>query len=303
MNKSTISKLRSTCFFCSKTISGKKSQEHIIPDSLLGRFDLKEERLIGKGDFLYSRVKVPAHEHCNKTFGSRYENKALELLNDPEKLYYDIVSEEDSISWEYGPWYDSVSIISTWMSKLYYGVFYNDLLKVDDQAYKRNCYDLIKCQNFELIQKSYKHGYGFCLPSSLFAFMSQYEDFDFRTYLNPNVVLLKIGKLSLLLCIADGHLTKSYLDSQALTSLRKHILKMEKRNSKFPSHIYFFGEVVAHRLAIPRSPKIISVEDTIVNLSLSSSVNNPYEYYKINNRKLDEIRVDLLQRLGFSIDS
>ena len=122
-----------TCFFCSNPIEEKKSLEHIIADGLLGKLGLKEKTIEGQGKFQYSRIKVPAHSTCNTTFGSRYENEIQTLLDNPDDLYRVLIQEENLVSQTYQPSNDPISLITTWLSKVYYGLFYNDFLKLDHQ--------------------------------------------------------------------------------------------------------------------------------------------------------------------------
>ena len=101
MQKTITENMRNTCFFCSQIISDKKTQEHIIPNSLLGRLGIKEETVTGKGIFQYSRIKVPAHKSCNSNFGSEYENEVLSLLDEPDQLFNDLMTENVTIPLKY----------------------------------------------------------------------------------------------------------------------------------------------------------------------------------------------------------
>jgi hypothetical protein len=61
-----MDELNRCCFFCSEIIKGKKSREHIIPNSLLGRLGMKEETVTGERETQYSRIKVPSHTFWEK---------------------------------------------------------------------------------------------------------------------------------------------------------------------------------------------------------------------------------------------
>jgi len=75
------------CFFCNKEIIDKKTLEHIISNSLLGKLNIKEATLTGEYSIQYSRIKVPAHSKCNNNFGSEFENQILSLLEDTDNLH------------------------------------------------------------------------------------------------------------------------------------------------------------------------------------------------------------------------
>lgn len=65
-NSITNSKeLWKSCFFCGEKLDGRETMEHIIPNSLLGKLQIREQFLNGVIKQQYSRLKVPAHKHCN----------------------------------------------------------------------------------------------------------------------------------------------------------------------------------------------------------------------------------------------
>ena len=293
--------MKNTCFFCSKNITDKKTQEHIIPNGLLAKLGIKEETITGVGDIQYSRLKVPAHQKCNNEFGSIYENEIIELLDNPDELYETLKSEENGILIKYGPNNSTTMIISTWLSKIYYGLFYNDFLKTNDETWKNAAKDIIDCDNFRMIQKSYKANHGFCLPSSLFVFKSVNSDFDLRTYIYPQCILIKIRSLIFILSIGDGYLPKNYLNGEILKKLREFLSNEETINSKFPVHLFAFAEIISLRKCIAKSPIFVYSENEIINMSLSTGVSNPEEYYRINEEELELERNEVLLCLGVTI--
>ncbi|TXN37742.1 HNH endonuclease [Flagellimonas hymeniacidonis] len=300
--KKTINNnMRRTCFFCSEIIEDKKTQEHIIPDSLLGKLGIKEETVTGKGVFQYSRVKVPAHKDCNSNFGSEYENEILKLLDEPEKLFEEIKKEESGISIIYSPDNSSTSLISTWLSKIYYGLFYNDYLKIDDLEHKETAEKIINTDNFRMIQNAYKDGVGFCLPSSLYVFESDKDFFDLRTFVYPKMIMIKIKKMVFILAIEDGFLTKNYLNEELLSDFRKGLLLEEQRNDKFPLHLYALAEIMALRMCIPKTPSFVYSKKEIMNMSLSTGVKNPEEYYKVDEELIAETRNEILESFNVKI--
>jgi len=222
-------------------------------------------------------------------------------LDNPDELYETLKSEENVILMQYGPDNSTTMIISTWLSKIYYGLFYNDLLKTTDVTRRNIAKDIIDCDNFRMIQKSYEANNGFCLPSSLYVFKSVNSDFDLRTIIYPQCILIKIRSLIFILSIGDGFLPKNYLNGAVLISFRKFLSNEETLNSKFPVHLYAFAEIISLRNCIPKSPSFIYSENQIFNMSLSTGVNNPEEYYRINEEELEQERNDVLLILGVTI--
>lgn len=302
MAKTINNNMRQTCFFCSQLILDKKTEEHIIPDSLLGKLGLKEKTIEGKGKFLYSRLKVPAHFKCNSEFGSRYENEVLQILESPNKLFDEISLDEGSTSIQYQPSIDSISLISTWLSKIYYGLFYKDYLSLDNLDWAEVCKNVIDCENFRLIQKSYRDNHGFSLPSSLFAFITKDDNFDLRTFASPEAILLKVKNLVLILCIGDGYLTKSYLNKENLKLLRQHLTEHEKTNPDFPQYLLAFAEILAYRMSIPKTPKFVYSDKFMLNMSFSTGVKDPELFYKIDDEIFIENKKDVLAALNIIVE-
>ncbi|MBU1617944.1 MAG: HNH endonuclease [Gammaproteobacteria bacterium] len=294
--------LRRVCFFCNKVIEEKKTLEHIIPNSLLGKLTIKEETITGRKKTQYSRIKVPAHSSCNSEFGSEYESRVLALLEDVESLYEAIKSEELGLPLMYGPDQSVSSIITTWLSKIYYGLFYYDLISTQDQEWKDICLSIVKGRNFEFVRTSYKNGYGFQLPSSLYVFKTKNTNTDLVTLVEPSSILLKIGTLTFILCICDGYLTKNYLNGESLERLRECVRHEDESNVEFPSHKLALGEIAALRSCIPKTPKFISSDNQIINMSLSTMVANPEEYYSIDKNELFKARVDILREFNIKLD-
>ncbi|MBN4057734.1 hypothetical protein JYT73_02655 [Pseudoalteromonas haloplanktis] len=296
-----MSDLRKICFFCDEVIEGRKTLEHIIPNSLLGRLGIKEQTVTGQKDTQYSRVKVPAHSSCNSDFGSNYESRVLKLLDDPDSLYEAIKSEEAGMPMMYGPDESKTAMITTWMSKIYYGLFYYDLISTQDESWRKICSSVVMGKNFEYVRASYNHGHGFQLPSSLYVFKTNNSNTDLVTLVDPSSILLKIGSLTLVLCICDGFLTKNYLNGEVLERLRNWVRQEDERDIEFPSHKLALGEIVALRSCIPKAPSFISSDNQIINMSLSTMVANPDEYYRINDQTLSKARVEILREFNIEL--
>lgn len=292
-----VKSMRRSCFFCSQPIAGKKTQEHIIPNSLLGKLGIKEHTVVGKSSFQYSRVKVPAHATCNSSFGSFYESEIIKLLEDTDKLYYDLKIEENRIPIQYSPSDSITMLVSTWLSKIYYGLFYNDFLKIDDDELKETAKSIIDTDNFRIIQNAYKDGVGFCLPSSLYVFKSNQNFFDLQTIIYPQTILMKVNTLIMILCIEDGFLTKKYLGKETLSEFREKLEVEGNNNDRFPLHLFALSEILALRLYIPKTPSFIYSDKQIANMSFFTLVQNPKEFYKVDGKQIAEKRNEILRNL------
>jgi hypothetical protein len=287
------------CFFCNEEIKDKKTLEHIIPDSLLKKLNIKEETLTGEFTIQYSRIKVPAHSSCNNNFGSEFEDKILKLLEDPESLYEQINS-NDQLDIIYSPSDDSTSLFITWLSKIYYGLFYNDFLKTHNEDWRELCFEIINNQNFKLTQKSYQLNYGFNLPSSLYIFKTKKKNFNLRTFIHPSSILMSINGLVFILAIADGFLCKNYLNSSNISNLKSYLSENDSIN-EFPADLFAFSEIAALRLNIPKSPSFVFTDNEMLNLSFSTMIENPDEFYKVNPNNIESDRNKILESFGYTI--
>ncbi len=113
--------------------------------------------------------------------------------------------------------------------------------------------------------------------------------------------MLKIGSLTLILCICDGYLTKNYLSGEVLDRLRDCVRQEDERDIGFPSHKLALGEIVALRSCIPKTPKFISSDNQIINMSLSTMVADPDAYYRIDEQALSHARVEILRRFNIEL--
>jgi hypothetical protein len=295
--------LNKQCFFCSKNIEGKKSMEHIIPNSLLGKLGIKEETVSGDRKTQYSRIKVPSHQACNNEFGSMYEEKVLGLLDDPDNLYELLIAEEALSPITYQPDESPTSIITTWLSKIFYGLFYDDLLKTNNDSWREICSTLIHGDNFKFVRSSYANGQGFQLPSSLYVFKTNNDTTDLITMAAPSSILFKIKNLTFILCICDGFLTKNYLSGSTLDRLRNWIKHEDLNNVNFPSHKLAFGEILALLNCIPKTPKFAYSENQITNMSAFTMTANPAKQYQIDSVRLREARSEIFNLLKINLSS
>ena len=293
-----MNEFKRKCFFCSETINEKKSMEHIIPNSLLGKLGIKEESITGDKTTQYSRIKVPSHAKCNNEFGSEYEDRILDFFDDTDHLYDALVEEENSHLMMYCPSDSVTSIITTWLSKIYYGLFYYDYLKTTNDLWREKCLSIISSDNFNFVKESYKNSFGFQLPSSLYVFKTDNQDTDLITMISPTTILFKIKNITLVLCICDGFLTKNYLNEDSLKNLRDYVEKQDKNNVAFPSYKLALGEILALRSCIPKNPKFVYSQNQIINMSFSTLAENPDEVYKIDLETLKEARAGFFKMLN-----
>ena len=206
-------------------------------------------------------------------------------------------AEESGIITQYTPDESLTMLISTWLCKIYYGLFYNDYLKLKESEFTKTAKEIIDSENFKMIQESYKDGVGFCIPSSLYVFNSENLNFDLKTNIYPQSIMIKVKSLTMILCIGDGFLTKNYLTDEILKVSREYLAKEEKKEPRFPIHLYALAEILALRMHIPKSPSFIYLEKKkqIVNMSLMTGVSNPEKHYEVDGNSIEKKRNEILQ--------
>lgn len=81
------------CFICGALPNSKEfNDEHIIPDWILKRFNLHNQKITlpNLSKFQYSKYKVPCCKECNSELGKHFEEPISELLSKP---YEEIATE------------------------------------------------------------------------------------------------------------------------------------------------------------------------------------------------------------------
>jgi len=286
---------KNICFFCKGEIKSKAdySLEHIIPNQLLRNSKIQNSTLHGSHSSTYSRVKVPAHRTCNNEFGSRYEMRVLEILEDIDTLYKDIIEDTEVREFISGGDDSSVGIISVWLCKIYFGLFYNDFIQerdLKDDSYHR---EVINDTHFDMIRRSYRDGHAFMLPSSLYAFKVENECFDLKTVALADVIMLKYKTIILVLCVGDGHLTKNYLQGESLEELIRFVSKLEAEHAFLPQN-FICAEISALRMCIRQKPSFVISENQIVNMSMMTLADYSSDYYQVNGDEVASLRSELL---------
>ena len=62
-----------------------------------------------------------------------------------------------------------------------------------------------------------------------------------------------------------------------------------------------FAEILALRSCIPNPPKFVTNDNQVINMSLSTMVSNPDEYYQINDDRYKEVRIEILGKFGIKL--
>lgn len=105
------------CFICGiKLDSANNSKEHVFPKWLLSKYQLYDHQigqLNGSGQF-YRTLKVPCCIKCNGSLLSPVEKRISEVFSGGFDNFKNNLSDKD---------------LFIWLSKIYYGILYNESLK------------------------------------------------------------------------------------------------------------------------------------------------------------------------------
>ncbi len=294
------------CFFCGLKIIGKSHMEHIFSNAFLGHHSLKNEKITFSGGkaVTYSRVKVDSHSDCNSTFGSRYEQKILSILNDLSLHQGELETMHTSIGVICPPSDDTSDLLIAWFIKLYFGMTWYEANRKDhvDPAYQKYINNLLNGTEFRLMQKAYRMGKGFSLPSSIYYFRVSDDKrfpFDQGFMRDPPVIWMKLHEHFFVVSIGDGQLTYKYINEEIVTEIRRESLKHANDPLFF---LIPLSHVIAVRRHLPKTPSFVIAEDSILNMSMMTMSNLSYAIDGESvNEEARKIQQDLLPRYGVAV--
>lgn len=287
------------CFFCGKPVDDKNSKEHIIPDSFLDEWNLKNQKMnFFNGEIkTYSRLKVNAHGECNGVFGSRYEDKILSILRDIGQYEDELRSMHEHRVLQGGPDDSCSALLTAWFGKIFYGVLWYQIYQLNNVHFQTEEYfeSILDNLNFELVRKSYLMTQGFALPSSIYYFKLKDGDlipFDFGFRHADGVFWLKLKNDFFMIAISDGQLCYQFLNSYMIDQF----YKMQESSGGNCFHVFLLSHLIAVKRNLPKSPSFMVSENSIFNMSLTTM---SAKGYQINgdavNAEADKIRYELLK--------
>lgn len=281
------------CFLCGEKILEKSTKEHIIGDSFLARFNLKNQtHTFNHGGSVreYSRLKLPAHRKCNGEMGSRFEQQIISLLEafddniDVLGMLHKAKGDETVLAVKRS--------LVQWLAKIYIGLVYweSEFFGHNNASYQ----DQLKSQlNYSLLsqlQECFKNEWAFTLPSSLYYFRIQSNndqlDFDFATGLPLGLIYLKFRNHLLIGCISDGYLTEEWFTDHQYIETQKFL-------DDNPKDCLVYLHAVAHvwsvRENLPIAPKIDYTADGVADSSRAGLSGKPPISEKIVSKRAAEI--------------
>ena len=288
------------CFFCGEEILEKIHKEHIIPNAFLKELNLKNEKFtIHNGEAVdYGRLKVSTHQRCNNEYGSRYEQQILKILNNLDSHKNELANitkkEKEIICRPSG---EIADLLTSWFIKIFYGIIWFEINYKNnkDTLRKQKINSLLKDNNLNSIQKGYRNGKGFNLPSSLYYLkLNDIIPFDFGFLIEDQVFWMKIREHFFMLAIGDGKLCYSYINDDLLSQMKKYFLECKDNPLCFFTPL---SHLIAVQRNLPKKPSYVVAQDWIMNTSLMTGSTQPRRIDReVVNREAKRVRNQLLDR-------
>ena len=269
------------CFLCGNLIEGASTDEHIFGKAFLRKYDLENEEvrltnMSGSHNTIpYGKLKVSAHRECNNNFGSQFEGRILNILNNMDSYKEDFIApppldditDRDELNKRllHRPSENAKDLLTTWMCKLYYGqILISKRVRNQGNSDTSPPVNYLEGNvNFELIQKSYQIGKGFHLPSSVYYLETNDRlPFDQGFMENCEVFWIKLKKHMLIIAIGDAEHVRRYEPENF-----KELVDRWKKN--FPDDFFtrVIAAIIATRKNVPQSQNFIIQPEGIFNLS------------------------------------
>jgi len=240
----------SACFLCGTTLDEKnRTDEHVFPKWLQRELALKDEilNLPNNSTIKYKSLKIPCCAECNNHHLSSIERKIHQAF----KGGYSTFSKLD------------YSILYLWMTKIYFGLCYNDMFHLIDQKdpsqgtiiteeYIRGLRTI-----YQFLQEARgKHVCKGFVPASIFVVQMQNDNskfmrWDFMDRLAYNFIALRMKDIGIIAVLYDCGVVNEALEIDDFY--------------RIPLHPIQFNELCAlifyNSLLLNRTPNFISIQN------------------------------------------
>jgi len=200
------------CFLCGTPLSGEDSQEHVFPKWLQRKFELWSETItLANGTVMpYRQLTIPCCESCNTEHLSKIENSVATALGSG----YDGIRGLDE------------QTLFLWMSKIYYGILFKEVLLPYDRSAPSDDRRILDNDMFEQFATAHIFLQGARVPLvfhefvpwSLFVFRCQTSgktrnNFDYKDSLFDTTLGIRMGEVAVVAVLQDnGTLAEHFAD-------------------------------------------------------------------------------------------
>lgn len=260
------------CFFCQRRYPiSRLTKEHVFAQWLIDRAGIRDASIVFPNGTAtrYSKITVPACSKCNNEFGSQFETQIRKILDDYSDYRDELLVNSLPIETVYTSDDSAHAKLTLWLQKLVLGLLYfqahlvhvpPDTIRMAKNAFKSSI-------TFRNTCRSIVSGRGCNLAASLFVFEldeAGSPDFDFVDSIEDMCVCLRIDRKVFIVAIGDGRLVNNYFGGEGLENLRKDVFTGRYGQN---SHLAAFAFITAVRRHLPTSPKFITSNDRIINMS------------------------------------
>lgn len=295
------------CFLCGLPIEGKTTREHIFADSFLAEFNLKRERLRfgAPKPIEYSRIRVPAHKHCNNELGSKFENYVMQIIRTMDNNL-DVMGELHLA-------HNSVvagrikEAICQWLTKLHLGLIFWEvgLKHHPNPEYQVSLKDYLETPIVTCLQRCFREWHYFNCPSSLYHFFvpptkTPTPTFDFASSHEISGTFIKFGAHVLVTTIGDGKLVEEWFGERQYRIVQQRILDNSEKNPF--AYLDAVANIWAVREYLPVQPQLEFTPDRIVDRSREGFEQKPSIDSEGVNNRANELFDELAQRFKLGSD-
>lgn len=246
------------CFLCGEDVSFKNTLEHVFPKWLQKEFDLwnKQIILLNGTTIPYKSLTIPCCEKCNNEHLSKIEKEIFTAYKLGYKTFKNI----------------NRHFLFLWISKIYYGILFKELLLPLNRANKLEGTivikeDLEKYSMAHLLLQGARVSMEFQErnPWSIFIFNSQVSEnkhlnFDYRDAQSALTFGIRIGEISIIAVLQDNSAQAEIFDE----TIRK-IQKLKLHPIQFQE---LFAKISYKQLTLNRTPKYLitqTIDKVMIN--------------------------------------
>ena len=291
----------SACFFCGKSVTTRKTREHVFSDGFLDYLGIKQENVDSSlpHPTTYSKLKIPAHGPCNNELGSRFDNEILQLLPWMDSNVPDLMRIHRQ---PHGAQLTALREgLTQWFAKLYYGLIYWEagLKTHGDKNYQSWLISLLTTSEFVYLRRCFMEELAFKVPSSLFYFHvpghpDQGLRFDFANGLPLGIFYLRFGDHLFVSVLGDANLVHQWFSDRQVEIAQSHIEQNLERDPV--AYLNAVAHIWSVRENLPIEPQIEIYQSGVRDRSIEGRpVAPPINVESINQRAY-EIQQDLVSK-------
>lgn len=245
------------CFLCGSSLRGRKTREHVFPQWLLKRHDLRKGKLtlLNGSSFKYEQLTIPCCSSCNNEHLSRLESEVCLAF----QRGYSAVKKLPA------------STLYKWAGKIFYGILRKELQLYADLRDRSKgtivASDLLEGFStlhlfLQSIRRPFKFHGGdpFSVLTVHLHHGGDLGDFDFRDHLPTMTVAIRSHDVGLIVSLQDGGIIRH--------TYGKYVRSVAGRLLVPIQFVELFAKVVYQTSLLTRIPKFVTGAHATVDVHM-----------------------------------